>query len=360
LGANGRRSGAAIWPWPLRPERVVLFLLLAGAVALPRAGTAEERQRINAVLAGDPAAIEKVIAVLRGSLDRQGLDLVAVSAARIDALDVARFPLDRSSSGPVANLWLDLTASQPTIYLLDMGSGLVYARPLPIHADPDMVELELIRLVVDSSVEAILKGRALGVSRDEFERSLAPPPVPSPAPAPAPMPVSPVPRWGITVGYSGTMLSTDSVAHGPELGAERRWPRLRLDVTLAQHLPQTVTRADAGMRLLSSGIRIVAAFPTAITSHLSASFGLGAGVDATHVAPNGNGAQPAFWVTDPLVRAIATLEHAFGDAVVSAGIGVDLDLLATRYLVALSDGTRVLWTPWRWRPFAVMRLGFAF
>jgi hypothetical protein len=131
-------------------------------------------------------------------------------------------------------------------------------------------------------------------------------------------------------------------------------------MTLSQHFQQTVTRADAGMGLLSSGIRVFAALPKAITSHLSASFGLGAGVDATLVTPNGNGAKSAFWVTDPLVRAMATLEHAFGDAVVSAGIGVDLDLLATRYLVALSDGTRVLWTPWRWRPFVVMRLGFAF
>ena len=340
----------------------MLFLLLAGAIGLPRTGTAEERERINAVLAGDPAAIEKVLAVLRGSLDRQGLDLVAVGAARVAPLDVARCPLDRSPTGPVAHLWLDLTASQPTIYLLDVGSGLVYARPLPVHADPDAVELELIRLVVDSSVEAILKGRALGVSRDEFERSLAPPPVTAPAPAPAPAPAATNsrPRWAIAAGYSGIMLSTDSVAHGPELSAERRWPRLHLGMTLLQQLPRTVTRDEVDMRLLSSGIRMVVAFPTAIASRLSASFGLGAGVDATHVTPSGNGAQPAFWATDPLVLAIATLDRAFGAAVVSLRIGVDLDLLAARYLVVRTDGTRVLWTPWRWRPFAAMRFGFAF
>ena len=114
------------------------------------------------------------------------------------------------------------------------------------------------------------------------------------------------------------------------------------------------------MRLLSSGIRIVAAFPTAITSRLSAAFGLGAGVDATHVAPNGNGAQPAFWATDPLIVAMAMLEHPFGAVVVSARAGVDFDLLATRYLIARSELTGVLWTPWRLRPFVAMRLGFAF
>jgi hypothetical protein len=218
-------------------------------------------------------------------------------------------------------------------------------RPLAVQADPDPVELELIRLVVDSSVEAILKGRALGVSRDEFERSLAPAPAPEPEPepapesepAPAPEPApEPAPKrapkpesepapepepesepepeftWAIAAGYSGTMLSADSVAHGPELGAERRWPRLRLGMTLSQHFQQTVTRADVGMGLLSSGIRVSVALPKTITSHLSASFGLGAGVDATLVTPNGNGAKSAFWVTDPLVRAMATLEHAFG------------------------------------------------
>ena len=367
---SARRNGVATAPGLARPERVVLLLLLAGAVALPRARAAEGREHISTVLAGDPAAIEKVFAVIRGSLDRQGLDIVAVSVARIDPLDVARLPLDRSPAGPVAHLWLDLAARQPTIYLLDVRNGLVYARPLPIHADPDAVELELIRLVVDSSVDAILKGRALGVSRDEFERSLAPAPAPVPAPAPTPEPAAaplptpaptrPRPRWAIAAGYSGTMLSTDSVAHGPELGADLLWPRFRLGMIVSQRFQQTVTRSDTGMHLLSSGIRIVAAFPTAITSRLSASLGLGAGVDATHVEPTGVGAQPAFWATDPLVLAMATIERAFSASVVSLRVGIDVDLLATRYLVARSNATSVLWTPWRWRPFALMQLGFAF
>jgi hypothetical protein len=156
------------------------------------------------------------------------------------------------------------------------------------------------------------------------------------------------------------MLSTDSVAHGPELGAERLWPHLHLGMTILQQLPLTVTRGGVDMRLLSSGIRVVAAFPMAIASRLSASFGLGAGLDATHVAPDGTGSAPAFWATDPLVLAMATLDHALGAAVVSVRVGVDLDLLAARYLVAHASGNSVLWTPWRWRPFAAMRIGFAF
>lgn len=368
---SGRKNGVATAPRHERLERVALFLLLAAAVAFPRAGAGAERERVDAVLAGDPAAIERVLGALRSSLDRQGVDMAAVSVARIDPLDVARYPLDQSATGPVAHLWLDLTATQPTMYLVDVRSGLVYTRPLAVQADPDAVELELIRLVVDSSVEAILKGRALGVSRDEFERSLALPPAPAPAPPPLAPPAAPSPppraiapgprpKWAIAAGYSGTMLSSDSVAHGPELSAERRWMRLRLGMTLWQQMPLAVTRSDVDMGLMSSGIHFVAAFPIAITSHVSASFGLGAGVDATRVSPKGNGAQPAFWATDPLLLAMATLERAFGAAFVSVRIGVNMDLLATRYLVARSDATSVLWAPWRWRPSAAVRLGFAF
>jgi hypothetical protein len=83
------------------------------------------------------------------------------------------------------------------------------------------------------------------------------------------------------------MLSADSVAHGPELRAERRWLRLRKRSVPTQHSQQTVTGANAGIR-------------------------------------------------------------------------VDVDILATRYLVARSDEKPVPWAPWRWRPFASMRLGFAF
>ena len=206
---SGRKNGVATAPSPARPERVGLLFLLVGAVAaLPRAGAAQEREHINAVLAGDPTASDRVLAVLRSTLDRQGVDLVAVSADRIDPLDVARCPLDRSPTGPVAHLWLDLTAGPPAMYLLDVRSGLVYVRPLAVHPDPDVVELELIRLVVDSSVEAILKGRALGVSRDEFERSLAP----------APVACGPGPGFGSSHRYREPSSGRVGLGKGPPRG----------------------------------------------------------------------------------------------------------------------------------------------
>jgi hypothetical protein len=260
----------------------------------------------------------------------------------------------------VIQLWLDLAAKQPTMYLVDARSGLVYVRPIAVHADPDTVEVELIRFVVESSVEAMLQGSALGVSRDEFERSLSPPEVPVTLPWSPPAATVKQHRWALAVGYSGTMLASDVVAHGPELGAELRQHNLRLGVTLLQRLPLTVTREGIDTRLISSGVRIHAAMAIALGSHTSASVGIGVGLDATHVAPAGIGAASAFWVTDPLVLALTTLERTFGGVIVSAHLGMEWDALASRYSASRADGTAVLWTPLRFRPTAALRMGWSF
>jgi hypothetical protein len=307
--------------------------------------------------------VESVLAVLRDSLGRRGLAVDATVVPRIDPLQLVRSPAG-SPTGSVAYVWLDLAANQPTLYLIAKPSGLIYVRPLAVHAQPDTVELELIRFVVDSAVQAIQEGRALGISRNEFERSLAAPVVTRPAPGP-PLPPSPAarkarPKWTIAAGYSGAMLSSGVIAHGPELGTELLWPRLHLGITLLQRFPVTLTSADVSAILLSSGIRVFAAVPAPMGSRLRASFGIGAGLDVTRVAPGGTGARPTFWVADPLVLAIATLQRSFGRFIAAVDAGVDFDLLAPRYSAIRPDETVVIWTPQRWRPFATARLGVVF
>ena len=360
MGVSGLKKGIVATPWPSILVGMARLALLLTALALPRIATAQEQPGIKALLACAPAVAERILPVLRVSLAHQGLELVATVVLQIDPLQLVRAPRDPSPTGLVVQLWLDLAAKQPTMYLVDARSGLVYVRPLAVHADPDAVEIELIRFVVESSVEAMLKGSALGISRYEFERSLSPPEVPV-AILPSP-PTTTVKqnKWAVAAGYSGTMLASDFVAHGPELGAELRKHHLHLGIALLQRLPLTVTRTEISTRLISSGVRIHAALPIALGSRTSASVGMGVGLDATHVAPAGIGATSAFWVTDPLVLALATLERAFGGALVSAHLGVEWDALASRYSVARSNGTVVLWTPQRFRPFATIRLGMAF
>ena len=239
-----------------------------------------------AVLAASPAVIERLIPLLRATMDGQGLALTAVNAPQIDLEDAVRAVPEWSTSGPLAYLWLDLLSKQPTMVLVEPRSSLVHVRPLAVHPDPDMVETELIRFVVRSSLEAILKGQAQGVTREKFAPEKLETCV-----AATPARISTIDRtparsrskWMVGVGYSGAILTGDSIVHGPELGVELRRPNFHLSATLLQSLPLTVTQSGLGTRLASSGIRIVAAVPVAIGPRTSASIGLGAGVDATHV-----------------------------------------------------------------------------
>lgn len=347
-------------PWPCIFAGIARLAMLLVALVLSRTATAQEQPSVKALLACDPAVAERILPILNGSLVRQGLELVANVVPRIDPLQLVRAPRGPAPAGMVIQLWLDLVAPQPTMYLLDARSGLVYIRPLAVHSDPDAVEIELIRFVVESSVEAMLKGNALGITRDEFERSLSPPEAPV-AILPSPSAPTPKPRpWAIALGYSGTMLASDFVAHGPEFAAELRRHNLRLEIDLLQRFPLTVARAGIDTRLISSGVRLHAALPLALGSRTSVSLGLGIGLDATHVAPAGIGATSTFWVTDPLVLALTTIEHSFGAVVVSAHLGVEWDVLASRYTATRPDGTAVLWMPLRFRPFAAIRFGRLF
>ena len=340
-------------------------LLLAVFALAGRAAAEEAPRQVQVVVAANAAVSESVLKILRDSLTRRGLAVEATVVPRIDPLQLARAQASSPAAGPVARVWLDLVAPQPTMYFVTEPSGLVYVRPLAVHATPDTVELELIRFVVDGAVQAILEGQSLGVSRAEFERSLAPPVVTAPPPPPAP--VRTRPKWVLGAAYSGARLSPGVVAHGPGLTAELLWPRLHLGVALLQRLPVTLRSADGGAsspevsaELVSSGVRLFAALPARLAGHLWASAGVGAGLDVTRVAPAGTGATSAFWVTDPLVLGIATLQQSFGRVVAAVDAGVELDLIAPRYAAVRPEQTVAVWTPDRWRPFATARLGIAF
>lgn len=345
------------------------FALLLAVFALGRRAIAEEAPRLEVVIAAGPAVSESILAVLRDSLARRGLEIEATVVPRIDRLQLVRPPAGGTAAAAVARVWLDLMEPQPTMYFVTEPSGLVYVRPLAVHPAPDTVELELIRFVVDGAVQAILEGQPLGVTPAEFERSLAAPVVVPPVPprSPAPTVRKARPKWVIAAGYSAARMSLGVVAQGPGLTAELQWPRLRLGVALLQRFPVTLSSPEVSPSspevsavLVSSGARLFAALPARLTARLSASVGIGAGVDVTRVTPAGTGATPTFWVSDPMVLGIVTVQQSFGRIVAAVDAGVDFDLIAPRYSAVRPGQSVAVWTPERWRPFATARLGIAF
>ncbi len=348
---------------------LLLAVLALGTTAAAQTPAREGAPRIDLVVAADQSASENILAVLRDALARRGLQVDANVVPRLDPSQLARPLTPQAPAPPVARVWLDLVAPQPTMYFVSEPTGLVYVRALAVHPVPDQVELELIRFVVDGAVQAILEGQPLGVSRAEFARSLVPPIVPSPAPPASPAPATgrTRPRWVIAAGYGGARLSAGVVTHGPGLSAELLWPHLRLGVAVLQRFAVALNSPDLGATspgvsavLLSSGLRLFAALPARLTTHLSASLGIGAGFDLTHVAPAGTGATPAFWATDPLVLGTATVQQRFGRLVAGIDGGIELALLAPRYTAVRPGTTLAVWTPERWRPFATARVGIVF
>ncbi|HVT08307.1 MAG TPA: hypothetical protein VHO67_12690 [Polyangia bacterium] len=336
---------------------LLALLVFAGPAA------AQAPPRVEVVVAADPAVAGGVAGALHDSLARQGLGVDTSVAPQIEPAQLVHPPEARTAVGLVARVWLDLSAAQPTMYFLSEPSGLVYVRPLAVHSAPDAVELELIRFVVGGAVQALLEGQPLGVTRAEFARSLAVPPPPPPPPAAVAIP----PRWMIGAAYSAARLSAGVIAHGPGLIGARLWPRLHLGVILLQRLPVTLDSPAAGATsppvsasLTASGVRLFAARPAHLTPRLWASAGLGAGVDVTRVAPGGPGATPAFWVTDPLLLGMGSVQRAFGRFVAGVDAGVELDLIAPRYSALRPGQSVTVWTPARWRAFAGVRLGLLF
>jgi len=344
------------------PRLAVLF----AALVISRFAYAERNRTIELVVAGDSAAAGKVLTAVQASLARRGLEVISSIVPRIDPPLLIRDALARAPAAgpesPLAYLWLDLDAPRPGMYLLATQDALVYVRALDVSARPDTVEIELIRFVVDESVQAILKGHALGVNRKEFEKSLI---VPAVQPLPPPQALASAvstrgPRWSIAGGYTASALSMSRVAQGPELSADLRWTRLRLGASFSQRLPLTVSGPDARARLLSSSFRVFATAVMTIRPRLLGAVAAGGGIDVTHVAPEAIGATAPFWVSDALLRGIASLQRTFGGVAVSAGLGAELDLVEARYEIIRAGQATVFWRPWRWRPVATLCVSFAY
>ena len=352
---------------PSRAWRALLIGLVAQLLWLPGLAHAAPRRAVQAVVAGEPAVFQRITSLLRASLGRQGLVLSATRVSRIDPLDAVSIASEPSPDLPVAYLWLDLTVKPAILILVEAKSRLVYAQQLRVHPDPDEVETELIRFVVDQSLEAILSGSTPGVTPKEFRKSLTPQKATPAPPKPQPTLASPrressarTTRWAFTAGYSLDALGADALLHGPEFGLQLRLPRLQLQLRIAQRLPLGLTRGQASLRLVSSAARAIAAYPLPLGQGFTLSPGLGAGIDVTRVTPAVNGAVPAFWASDPLLVSQLALEQKWGALLLSGYGGVEWDLVASRYSITRSAGEETVWSPSRVRPCAGVSFGYSF
>ena len=343
--------------------------ILALLVALPAASapaTPPAAGQVEGVVAGAPSDLLALQAALGDALSAQGLTLVLTRADAIASADVTR---DAGGAGDVtARFYLDLTSLPlAKLYLADGGRRRVYVRWLSLPRGLDPVALELIRFVIESSVEAIRAGRDIGVSRAEYDRSQLPPqpdgePARSPV-VPPPTPPEPPPSFVLVAAarYEATLMAPGQYQQGPGISVTARRPQLRIGVDVLARLPTTVIADAAGMRIFAGALRITAAVPVLSTARTSLLAGLGGGVDVSHIQPTTSRsdlrATPPSWATTPFVRLFAAVERDFGRLSVGGVVGVDVNLLGEHYDVVAASGRQEVFSPARLRPLVAIVIG---
>jgi hypothetical protein len=337
-----------------------ILLLIVTSVVSPLV-TAPQ---VEGVVAGAPKEVRSVESALRSSLGRQGVALVLTTSDRIGPDQVTGGA--GGSENVVARFRLDLTSSSSArLYLLDGERRRVYVRVLSLPRGLDPVAIELIRFVVESSVEAIRAGRAIGVSREEYEKSVARPQAPSPV-QPSVRPVLPSPRPPASdlvaaVKYESTLMARGRYQHGPGISLAVRLPRLWLGVDVLARIPMTIVGDAAEARIYSGALRVTAAIPFMSSRLVWLAAGAGGGIDVTQIRSTSSRpdfeATPPFWATSPFLRLFAAIGRDFGWLSTAFVVGLDVDLLGERYVVAEVSGKQDVLVPERARPLAAILIG---
>lgn len=340
-------------------------LALAGLVAIasPAAGAptcpVQSPSRASVVLAGTDQAVQAAGDGLAQALGRIGVTAGVTRAEHIDPRDVAR-PVP-CEPGVVARIFVDLESpASMTLYLADGGAKRVFVRRFALDHGLDLVALESLELVAQSSVETLLAGQELGVEREEYGRSLAPRPTAEPRAAMAPAPKQST-ALRATGFYEISLLGPDVIQQGPGLGIEYEWNAGRIGASIHMRLPVHFDDAAFAGQLLPEGVRIFFARPLLLSRRTTASVGFAAGLDVTQVRADARqpdaAAVPSFWVADPLVRAFGTIEHRVGVFRFSAMLGAEFALVAAHYVVEQDSDRQSVFVPWRLRPLGAVIIG---
>jgi hypothetical protein len=346
---------------------ILCATLTATEVVALAATVGEEpaKPTVEVVLAGaDEPSGSALLATLERSLGRLGAQVAFRRVATMSAREVATAP--RSTSAAVT-IWIDLgTVTAASVYVTE-GTN-VFARRFDLGRPLDSVALDLLDVVVSSSVETVLAGRPLGVPREEFTRSLEPPPSARSEPkvevAQPPPSVRPSIDFTAAAFYEGSLAGSTTPIDGPGLRIDARRGRLWVGLGVTGDLPSAVAGVGATIHLTSLALRLSVGHIFPVRYGLALAVALGAGVDLTRV--RSESAQldvtPAaeFLTKDVVVRPSAEIQRRSGKLSIGMMAALDIDPVGSTYVVQATPGTQPVWTPWRVRPVIALLIGRVF
>jgi hypothetical protein len=351
---------------------LVLFFCSRTSLAAPDARPCA--RQVDVIIGAPANEMQLLEAPIREMLAAKGLEVATTRKTAVTTQDVAvAIAPPQEATRTVARVLLDFTVhGEATLLLIDPRRGRVYARRMALANGLDAVARASVRFVIEQSVDAILEGREIGVSREEFQRGVAPPPpavapapLPAPAPAPAPVPASaPTANQALAAGYEGVAIGTGAYQHATKVALEVRFVRFRFAAAVRVAAPVSIAGDGVQARLSTEGVSVSAARRLLGFGNLSVIAGVGVGLDVTRVEPavTTPDLEPAaeFWARSPWLQAFAEIEQRFGRFTLAAVVGAEVHLLAERYTVRTGSEARDVFVPRRLRPAAALLVGVVF
>jgi hypothetical protein len=357
-----------------RPGRRVILpcacLLVMAATALAEPDSSAPT--VEVLIAGNDAEVAALADALGDPLGRLNVGLRVRlrkgQAPAVDPEEVAS-PSDRAAPA-VARMWFDLTEpGQAALYITDGGWKRIYVRRIALPQGLDEVAREQLTYIARTSVETLLAGGQIGVTREEFQRQL---PSHATAAAQAAPPRAPGPRWHLGAGALYEVQSYARgmpVTHGPGLDFSLRrsaTPLGPLLMTSGQlrweervETEHVVARLDGAVLRLGVGAEVGLGHPLVLRAVC------GGGVDLVHVRP----AQASdttvelsspFWAIDPLARCSLGFGVRAGELLTWLSVGTDLAIRPSHYVVMRDGSPANVLRPWPWRPWARLELAWDF
>ena len=303
-----------------------LVLLLGARTAVgAQPDTRPAGRQVDLIVGAKANEMQLLEPPIREMLAGKGLDVIVARKRAITTQDVAAAIAPPEEAAPaLARVLLDFTApGEATLLLIDPKRGRVYARRMVLANGLDAVARASVRFVVEQSIDAILEGREIGVSREEFQRGVAPPPLPAEAPRPAPTPAPALPpappvsgQLLLAGGYEVLAMGSGEVQHAGKVAVAARFARVQIAGAVRLAAPLSIAGNGVQARLSTGGVSVSAAARVLGVGNFSAVAGLGVGVDVTRVEPSVTAPdlQPAaaFWAAGPSVQPFAAIERLFG------------------------------------------------
>lgn len=333
---------------------------------------ADGRKRVDLTIAASPADVGAMERTLRNPLGRLPVEVVWKHAERVDASEVIT---PKQGDGAFARIWLDVTSAQTaTLYLADAPWERILVRHVGLPKGLDEVAREELAFIVRSSIDALLSGSQIGMTRAQAQTELAPQTAPPKAErhgtgagevhkAARVPPRGRADREGIRLGvgalYEAQLLRAGNVWHGPGVLVGARGEgavRAAGVLSLQYRSPTEVASSPLGARFQGFSLRTLARVEW-VGPRLALAGGAGIGIDTVYVKPiRAEGAvarvDPPRWITAPLVRATAAPGvRISGESFLWLVTGVDADFVESNYSVLRAGVWKNSFSTWQVRPF---------